>query len=138
MLLLLSGFPCQPFSGAGVQRGLADAHAYMWGALLNAAACACHLAFFLERVIGLTRDPQAMQEIVEYFTMCGFKVSLRRFSAHTFSPQIRDRVFIMAIKQELHLNRQISHTPCDLGLASPSLGQWGLPFPWITTRSKDS
>lgn len=98
--VLCAGFPCQPFSKAGGQKGLAHP---IWGKLFdNVIRIVTHHQpkyIILENVANLEKHDQGktwlyMSEALEEQS---YKVLYKRLSPHQFGiPQIRERMFIVA------------------------------------------
>jgi DNA (cytosine-5)-methyltransferase 1 len=103
--VLCAGFPCQPFSKAGSQRGF---DCPRWGDLFDQVLAILryhkpeHL--ILENVPNLERHNcgetwQIMQRMLREE---GYHIHSRRLSPHKFGiPQIRDRLFVVGSKSEL-------------------------------------
>ena len=100
--LLCAGFPCQPFSSAGSQRGFDD---HRGGIIYSIhALCQKHKPrhFLLENVANLfsirdTRTGRPCMELIEeMFVDIGYKVTFTRLNSSNFSvPQARTRVYIV-------------------------------------------
>lgn len=126
--LLAAGIPCQPFSNGGRRRGVEDDR-NMFPVFAGALATIRPRAFLLENVNGLINgkmashmeyiilqlshpsnapdDGQTWQEHCEQLRAervedAGYKVSFRVFNAADYGvPQIRKRVFIIGLRQDL-------------------------------------
>jgi DNA (cytosine-5)-methyltransferase 1 len=97
--ILCAGFPCQPFSKAGVQRGL---DCPQWGDLIDYVIriLRTHKAryFIIENVPNLVRhdDGKTWRTIEHRLRLAGYSVSDGLLSPHHFGvPQIRERAFIV-------------------------------------------
>lgn len=103
--VLCAGFPCQPFSKAGSQRGLEHP---LWGDLFD------HLLriinhhkpqfLMLENVPNLRwHDDGRTWDSIEYkLRQAGYDVKPLRLSPHRFGiPQVRERMFIVASRSNL-------------------------------------
>ncbi len=97
--ILCAGFPCQPFSKAGGQRGL---QCPQWGDLIDYVIQILRIRkpryFIIENVPNLVRHRQGKTwETIEYrLRTAGYSVRDRLFSPHQFGvPQIRERAFIV-------------------------------------------
>ncbi len=103
--ILCAGFPCQPFSKAGDQKGL-DCPA--WGDLFEYTyrILKHHKPryFILENVPNLTyhNNGKTWQLMEQKLCSAGYDVRHQRFSPHQFGiPQIRDRIFIVGSRRKL-------------------------------------
>lgn len=97
--VLCAGFPCQPFSKAGDQRGLTCPR---WGDLFDyvMAILREHRPRFilLENVPNLVRhdDGDTWRRMKRRLRVAGYDLAEQRLSPHQFGiPQIRDRVYIV-------------------------------------------
>lgn len=103
--ILCAGFPCQPFSKAGGQRGL---NCPVWGDLFEYTLKIIEHRkpryFILENVPNLTRhnNGKTWGLMEKKLLEAGYDVQHQRLSPHQFGiPQIRDRVFIVGSKKSL-------------------------------------
>ncbi len=60
--LQIAGFPCQPYSGAGPQKGFSDPRAAPLAAIINIAAFLRPLVLLLENVIGFYSHKGTIRE----------------------------------------------------------------------------
>lgn len=97
--ILCAGFPCQPFSKAGGQRGF---ECPQWGDLFDyiIGILRTHKPryFIIENVPNLVRHRQGKtwRTIEHRLRLAGYSVDDQRFSPHHFGvPQIRERAFIV-------------------------------------------
>ena len=97
--VLCAGFPCQPFSKAGNQRGL---KCPQWGDLIDYVVAILELHkprfFIVENVPNLVRHNRGRtwRKIKERLESAGYKVDDEKLSPHMFGiPQIRERAFIV-------------------------------------------
>ena len=110
--VLLAGFPCQPFSLAGVSKknSLGRAHGFkcdMQGTLFFDVARIIkhHLpkAFLLENVKNLKSHDRGRTFDVIMTTLkedLGYSVQTRTIDARSFVPQHRERIFIVGFREE--------------------------------------
>lgn len=99
--VLCAGFPCQPFSKAGEQRGL---ECLQWGDLIDyVIAILRHQKpefFIIENVPNLVRhnDGKTWADIKHRLEAAGYKIDDHNLSPHMFGiPQIRERAFIVSL-----------------------------------------
>lgn len=97
--ILCAGFPCQPFSKAGEQKGL---ECPQWGNLFDYVVEILDLKkpryFIIENVPNLIRhkDGHTWELICTRLTDLGYKIDFRKLSPHMFGiPQKRERAFIV-------------------------------------------
>ncbi|MBX7259350.1 MAG: DNA cytosine methyltransferase [Candidatus Hydrogenedentes bacterium] len=103
--VLCAGFPCQPFSKAGEQNGLADPK---WGDLLYEIlrVVKYHKPRFvmLENVPNFARHDQGRtwQKAEALLQAAGYDICHRKLSPHRYGiPQVRERVFIVGSRDGL-------------------------------------
>lgn len=104
--VLCAGFPCQPFSKAGEQRGL---KCPQWGDLIDyvVAILRHHKPeyFIIENVPNLVRHNRGKtwRRIKEKLQAAGYAVDDQKLSPHMFGiPQIRERAFIVGQRRSLN------------------------------------
>jgi len=116
---LVGGFPCQPFTNRGDQKGLDDDRGQLYremGRILHDKQPKC---FIFENVTGLvtleggwrtgrvrgerpTFVPGAVFErILDTFRLCGYKVHWRVLNSRKWLPQMRERVYIIGTRTDL-------------------------------------
>lgn len=118
--LLLAGFPCQPFSNAGLKRGFDDTRGTLF---FNIAKIIEHhrpKVVFLENVKGfLSHDKgrtfETVKKVIE--EDLGYRVFYKIHNARDFGvPQNRERVFIIAVRDHANFEFAIPpKTPVKLG-----------------------
>jgi DNA (cytosine-5)-methyltransferase 1 len=103
--ILCAGFPCQPFSKAGGQRGL---NCPQWGNLIDYVIRILRVRrpryFVIENVPNLVRHRrgETWREIQHRLRLAGYSVSDGLLSPHHFGvPQIRERAFIVGRRGSL-------------------------------------
>jgi DNA (cytosine-5)-methyltransferase 1 len=110
--LLLAGFPCQPFSIAGVskkialgqQHGLADkAQGTLFFDVVRIIAHHRPRAFLLENVKNLVNHDRGSTFKIIYDTLkneLGYNISWKVIDAKCFVPQHRERIFIVGFRDK--------------------------------------
>lgn len=103
--ILCAGFPCQPFSKAGDQKGL---ECPQWGNLFDYVVAILRLKepryFIIENVPNLVRHNggETWSIICDQLKAAGYAISFERLSPHMFGvPQKRERAFIVGDRQGL-------------------------------------
>lgn len=126
--LLLAGFPCQPFSIAGVSKknALGRPHGFscleqgnLFFNVADIIASSRPAAFILENVKNLKSHDQGrtFARIRETLVdVLGYKISTRVIDAKSFVPQHRERIFIVGFREDVEFD--LSEVP----LPSPDLG----------------
>lgn len=103
--ILCGGFPCQPFSQAGLKRGFEDARGTLFFDILKIAKKRKPKVLFLENVKRLrTHDSgKTFSVICNALREIGYKVYAKVLRAYDFGvPQNRERIFIVAFKDPIH------------------------------------
>jgi len=96
--ILTAGFPCQPFSHAGKQKGLEDERGNLFLEIIRVLEFHKPSWFLLENVKGLTNktNKEVFSLILSSLENCGYKVQWKVLNAKDFGvPQNRERVFII-------------------------------------------
>jgi DNA (cytosine-5)-methyltransferase 1 len=99
--VLLAGFPCQPFSHSGVQRGFFDTRGTMFFEVARLLKESKPEAFLLENVQGLlTNDKgRTFSTILDTLDCLGYGVEWRLLNTCNFGvPQNRQRVYIVGLR----------------------------------------
>lgn len=110
--VLLAGFPCQPFSIAGVskKKSLGRAHGFLCetqGTLFFDVARIIDYhkpaAFLLENVKNLASHDRGrtFEVIKKTLNELGYKLSFRIIDAKSFVPQHRERIFIVGLRENI-------------------------------------
>eukprot|EP00979_Chaetoceros_neogracilis_P004264 scaffold751_cov154-Chaetoceros_neogracile.AAC.5 len=117
--ILTAGFPCQPFSSRGEQKGLDDDghRGQMYQELVRILMEERPPYFLFENVVGLVtmeggfashsagehifKAGKVMERILEAFRDCGYKVEWQVVNSKHFVPQYRERVFFVGSLLEL-------------------------------------
>lgn len=96
--ILLGGFPCQPFSQAGLKKGFSDPRGTLFFYIEEILRIKRPQAFLLENVKQLVGHDKGntMKVILEQLRNLGYNVSYKVLKARDFGvPQNRERVFII-------------------------------------------
>ncbi len=101
---LLAGFPCQPFSYAGKQKGFGDTRGTLFFEVERLLAAHQPRGFLLENVRGLTTHDggRTLRTIVEKLEGLGYGVHCLLLNSSDFNvPQNRVRIYIVGIRGDL-------------------------------------
>tara|TARA_R110000744_G_scaffold114988_1_gene215052 strand:+ start:3840 stop:4802 length:963 start_codon:yes stop_codon:yes gene_type:complete len=96
--ILLAGFPCQPFSQAGLKKGFSDTRGTLFFDIEKILLEKKPKAFLLENVKRLrTHDKgRTLETILKHLKKAGYKVNYEVLRARDFGlPQNRERIFIV-------------------------------------------
>lgn len=117
--MLTAGFPCQPFTNRGHQRGLADERGQLYRELVRLLHAKQPMSFMFENVAGLvtidggsrgrrergkvaTVTPgRVFERILVAFASCGYRVDWCIINSRHFLPQQRERVYIVGTRIDL-------------------------------------
>ena len=101
--ILLAGFPCQPFSQAGLRKGLSDKRGGMFSVIKDILDHHKPTAFLLENVRGLSNhdNKKTLRRIYEELEALNYHVTSEILAAKDFNlPQIRERIYIVGFKKK--------------------------------------
>lgn len=96
--VLLAGFPCQPFSQAGLKKGFTDTRGTLFFDIERILIAKQPKAFLLENVKQLKGHDKGrtFQTIIEHLNKAGYKVFYEILKARDFGlPQNRERIYIV-------------------------------------------
>ncbi|MCW2165376.1 DNA (cytosine-5)-methyltransferase 1 [Microbacterium hydrothermale] len=94
--VVAGGFPCQPFSTAGLQKGVLDER-WMWPAMADVIRAVRPDYVLVENVAALVRDARAWGTVLADLHRLGFDAEWSTLSANQFgAPHIRERVYLVA------------------------------------------
>ena len=102
--VLIAGFPCQPYSIAGLRKGLKDERGEIFIEIIRILKTSKPKAFLLENVKGiLAHDSGAtFNYLIEILEKAGYKTKwdILNSMTHANVPQNRERVFIVGFRDE--------------------------------------
>jgi cytosine-specific methyltransferase nlaX len=96
--ILLAGFPCQPFSQAGLKKGFTDTRGTLFFDIERILLAKHPKAFLLENVKQLKGHDKGrtFQTIIDHLNKAGYKVFYEILKARDFGvPQNRERIYIV-------------------------------------------
>ncbi|MEG9487589.1 DNA cytosine methyltransferase [Mannheimia indoligenes] len=96
--ILLAGFPCQPFSQAGLKKGFTDTRGTLFFDIERILLAKRPRAFLLENVKQLKGHDKGrtLQVILEHLDQAGYKVFYDILKARDFGvPQNRERIYLV-------------------------------------------
>mmetsp|Transcript_3901 Transcript_3901/g.8586 ORF Transcript_3901/g.8586 Transcript_3901/m.8586 type:complete len:537 (+) Transcript_3901:74-1684(+) len=120
--ILTGGFPCQPFSKRGEQRGLCDEKGQLYQEIVRVLRASRPKSFIFENVSGLVSMGLAgarerfgghgrrkedgevgvvFQTILGAFEDCGYDVTWNMCNSRHYVAQQRERVFIVGLRKDL-------------------------------------
>lgn len=117
--ILTAGFPCQPFSVRGKQKGFDDTRGQLYRELLRMLVAHQPQAFLFENVTGLVYlnggqknkrgEPRSIKigetfsHILKEFSEVGYDVTWHIVDSSNFLPQYRERVYIVGFRSDLNI-----------------------------------
>ncbi|MCD8048195.1 MAG: DNA cytosine methyltransferase [Clostridia bacterium] len=104
---IIGGPPCQSWSEAGAQRGIEDARGKLFYDYIRILNDKKPKFFLAENVSGMlsARHSEAVNNIVNMFTRCGYRVSITLVNAADYGvPQDRKRVFYVGIRNDINVD----------------------------------
>ena len=133
--VLVAGFPCQPFSKSGAQRGMDETRGTLYWNILKIIEKRKPALILLENVRNLAgpRHTHEWKIIIKTLREQGYRVSDTPaiFSPHLLPPnqggrpQVRERVFIVAVKN----NSRSKLTEMEPVVSNQSVNGWD-PLKW--------
>ena len=102
--LLLAGFPCQPFSNAGLKLGFEDTRGTLFFDVARIVKHHRPAMVLLENVKGFAKHDKGntMRVVTATLEQLGYNVSSQILNAKHFGlPQNRERIYIVALKRSL-------------------------------------
>lgn len=118
--VLTAGFPCQPFSIAGRQKGFKDKRGNLFFEITRIVDVKRPPVIFLENVSNLIEHDEGKTFLVIYNSLAqfGYTVYYKVMAANNYGnlPQIRKRIYIVALRDE----EKIYHHPDPIPLKTSS------------------
>lgn len=108
--IMVAGFPCQPYSIAGLRKGLKDERGgNVFIAIIKILKIKKPKAFLLENVKGMLNHDkgETFKFIVESLEDCGYRTKYQVLNSkdHANIPQNRERVFLVGFLNDNHLEK---------------------------------
>jgi len=120
--LLCGGFPCQPFSQAGLKKGMYETRGTLFFDILKILEAKKPGAFFLENVRGLLTHKsesgiETMDVIRAQLTAAGYHFSEHLVKASDYGvPQHRPRLFIIGFREQAAFEKFQAPKPVPLAV----------------------
>lgn len=123
--VLTAGFPCQPFSIAGRQKGFDDKRGNLFFEITRIIDAKRPKVIFLENVPNLMEHDNGKTFLVIFNSLAqfGYSVYYRVMASNEYGnlPQIRKRIYIVAVRDDI-ANRIYQHPePIELTLCSADI-----------------
>lgn len=112
--ILCGGFPCQPFSISGLQKGFDDSRGTLFFEIARITSYHKPKVIFLENVANLERhsDGETIQRMVAIIQDMGYSVFYSTLNASDYGiPQSRKRVYIIGFRNDLEVKKFIFPKP---------------------------
>ena len=123
--VLVAGFPCQPFSIAGLQKGFKDRDGNLFFEITRIIEEKKPKVVFLENVPNLMEHDDGKTFLVIYNSLAqlGYAVYYRVLAANEYGnlPQIRKRIYIVAVREDMANQKFVYPDPIDLKLQSSDI-----------------
>lgn len=107
--VLVAGFPCQPYSIAGLRKGLNDERGQVFLEIVRILKESKPKAFLLENVKGMRSHDggRTFSFMLEELAKCGYYLCDETLNSavHSNVPQNRERVFVVGFRDETAANR---------------------------------
>lgn len=128
--VLTAGFPCQPFSIAGRQKGFDDKRGNLFFEITRIIDTKRPKVIFLENVPNLMEHDHGKTFLVIFNSLAqfGYSVYYRVMAANEYGnlPQIRKRIYIVAVREDI-ADRIYQHPePIELTLTSADIIHRGI------------
>ena len=123
--VLTAGFPCQPFSIAGLQKGFKDRYGNLFFEITRIIDAKRPKVVFLENVPNLMEhdDGKTFLVIFNGLAQFGYTVYYRVLASNDYGnlPQIRKRIYIVAIREDISNRLYQYPEPIELTLKSSDI-----------------
>ncbi len=123
--VLTGGFPCQPFSIAGRQKGFGDKRGNLFFEIIRIIDRKRPKIVFLENVPNLVEHDSGKTFLVIYNSLVqfGYAIYYKVLAANEYGnlPQIRRRIFIVAVREDVSNGMYQHPEPIDLILKSSDI-----------------
>lgn len=123
--VLVAGFPCQPFSIAGLQKGFKDRDGNLFFEITRIIEKKRPKVVFLENVPNLMEHDEGKTFLIIYNSLAqlGYAVYYRVLAANEYGnlPQIRKRIYIVAVREDMANQKFVYPDPIDLKLQSSDI-----------------
>ena len=108
--ILIAGFPCQPFSIAGLRKGLKDKRGEVFSAITRILKETKPDAFLLENVKGIVNHDkgETFKYMLKELEIAGYHIKqpqVLNSMTHANVPQNRERVFIVGMKSKKNITK---------------------------------
>lgn len=139
--IVTGGFPCQPFSQAGLRRGTADDR-YLWPEMYRIIQLSQPTWVIAENVRGLVtwNDGMVLEQVCLDLEAAGYEVQpLIIPAAAVNAPHRRDRVWFIAYsldkRRQRSFNKKIQGQPAQPPQSPRSLARWAKGWPVSKPRT---
>ncbi len=123
--VLTAGFPCQPFSIAGLQKGFKDRDGNMFFEITRIVDAKRPKVIFLENVPNLIEHDNGKTFLVIYNSLAqfGYAVYYRVLASNEYGnlPQIRKRIYIVAVRDDIAHKPYVYPAPIPLTVQSSDI-----------------
>ena len=123
--MLVAGFPCQPFSIAGRQKGFEDKRGNLFFEITRIVDAKRPKVIFLENVPNLMEHDEGRTFLVIFNSLAqfGYSVYYKVMAANEYGnlPQIRKRIYIVAVREDISHRLYQHPEPTELTLHSSDI-----------------
>ena len=123
--VLTAGFPCQPFSIAGRQKGFEDKRGNLFFEITRIVDAKRPKVIFLENVPNLMEHDEGRTFLVIFNSLAqfGYSVYYKVMAANEYGnvPQIRKRIYIVAVREDISHRLYQHPEPTELTLHSSDI-----------------
>lgn len=118
--ILCGGFPCQPFSVSGKQKGFEDSRGTMFFEIARIAKYHMPRILFLENVANLAKhsDGETIKQMEDILDEIGYKLFYKTLNASDYGvPQSRKRLYILGFRKDLGIKNFVFPKPTNEDIA---------------------